>query len=67
MEDVLQSSYYKSPLGYDNIDWFVNEVRNLENKMVFYFKKTRKDIIMTKEDEKDFRNNNVSRFCLKNY
>ena len=24
LEDVLQSSYYKSPLGYDNVDWFVD-------------------------------------------
>ena len=39
LEDVLQSDYYKSPLGYDNVDWFVNEVIKLENKMTFYFKK----------------------------
>ena len=26
LEDVLQSGYYKSPLRYDNVDWFVNEV-----------------------------------------
>ena len=24
LEEVLQSGYYKSPLGYDNVDWFVN-------------------------------------------
>ena len=24
LEDVLQSGYYKSPLGYENVDWFVN-------------------------------------------
>ena len=40
LEDVLQSGYYKSPLGYDNVDWFVDEVIKLENKMAFYFKKT---------------------------
>ena len=39
MENVLQSEYYKSPLGYDNVDWFVNEVEKLENKMAFFFKK----------------------------
>ena len=39
LEDVLQSGYYKSPLGYDIVDWFVNEVIKSENKMAFYFKK----------------------------
>ena len=47
LEDVLKSDYYKSPLGYDNVDWFVDEVIKLENKMAFYFKNTKKDIIMT--------------------
>ena len=58
LEDVLESDYYESPLGYDNVDWFVNEVIKLENKMNFYFKNTKKDIIMTQEDKEDFDNNN---------
>ena len=62
MEDVLKSEYYKSPLGYNNVHWFVNEVKKLKNKMVFYFKNTKKGIIMTKEDEEDFENNNFCRF-----
>ena len=66
MEDVLKSGYYESPLGYDNVDWFVKEVIKIENKMVFFFKNTKKDIIMTQEDEKDYRNNNICRFCEKN-
>ena len=33
--------------------------------MVFYFKNTKKDIIMTQEDEEDFKNNNIYRFCEK--
>ena len=61
LEDVLKSDYYTSPLVYNNVDWFVNEVVNLENKMAFYFKKTKKDIIMTEENE-DFKNN-ICRFC----
>ena len=65
LEDALESGYYESPLGYDNVDWFVNEVINLENKMAFYFKNTKEDIIMTKEIEKDFKNNNNCRFCEK--
>ena len=64
LEDVLKIDYYKSPLGYNNVDWFVNEVIKLENKMAFNFKNTKKDIIMTEEDE-DYRNNNICRFCEK--
>ena len=34
--------------------------------MAFYFKNTKKDIIMTEKDEKDYRIKNVCRFCEKN-
>ena len=64
MEDVLKSEYYKSPLGYNNVDWFVDEVIKLENKMAFYFKNTKKDINMKQKDE-GYRNNNNCRFCEK--
>ena len=26
LDDVLKSGYHKSPLGYDNVDWFVKEL-----------------------------------------
>ena len=65
LEDVLKSDYYKSPLGNDNVDWFVDEVIKLENKMAFYFKNTKKDIIMTDDDEEEYRNDNVCRFWEK--
>ena len=65
IEDILKSDYYQSPLGYDNVDWFVDEVIRLENKMAFYFKNTNKDIIMTEENEEDFRNDKICRFCEK--
>ena len=65
LEDVLKSDYYKSPLGYNNVDWFIDEIIKLENKMAFYFKNTNKDIIMTQEDEEDYRNNDICRFCEK--
>ena len=65
LNDVLQSGYYQSPLSYNNVNWFVKEVINLENKMAFYFKETNKDIIMKQEDEEDFTNNNICRFCEK--
>ena len=66
MNGVLESGYYESPLGYDNVYWFVKEVIRLENKMAFYFKETKKDIIMSKENEEAFKNNNICRFCEKN-
>ena len=66
LEDVLQSSYYKSPLGYNNVDWFVDEVIKLEDKIAFFFKNTQKDIIMTEKDEEDYRNNNICRISEKN-
>ena len=47
--DVLKSGYYQSPLSYNNVDWIDNQVIKLENQMAFYFKNTKKDIIMTKE------------------
>ena len=33
--------------------------------MAFYFKNTKKDIIMGYKDEEDFKNNNICRFCEK--
>ena len=65
LEDVLKNGYYESPSGYDNVDWFVKEVINLENKMAFYFKSTKKKFVMTEDDEEDFKNNNICRFCEK--
>ena len=67
LEDVLQSSYKKSPLGFKNVDWFTDEVINLENKMSFDFKNTNKHIILTEKYEEDYRNNNICRFCEKEY
>ena len=64
LEDVLKSDYYKS-LGYDNVDWFIDEIIKLENKMTFNFKNANKDIVMTQEDEEDYQNNNICRFCEK--
>ena len=64
MEDVLESDYYESPLGYNNVHWFVNQVIKFKNKMAFYFKNTKKDIVMTEDDE-DYRKN-ICRVCEKN-
>ena len=65
LEDVLKSGFDESPLGHDNVDWYVNEVLKLENKMAFYFKITKKDIVMTEDDEKEYGKNNICRFCAK--
>ena len=65
LEDVLKSDYHKSPLGYENVNWFVDEIIKLENKMNFWFKNTNKDIIMTEEDNQDFENDSICRYCEK--
>ena len=65
MENVLESGYYVFPLGYDNVDWHVNQVIKLENKMAFFIKNTKKDIIMKQEDKENFDNNIFCRFCEK--
>ena len=52
-------------MGYINVDWFVDEVIELESKMNSYCGSTKKDIIMTEENEEDFKNNDICRFCEK--
>ena len=65
LEDVLKSGYYESPLGHENINWFVDEIVKLENKMNFWLKNTNNDIIMTEEDKQDFESDNICRYCEK--
>ena len=48
LEDVFKIGYYEFLLGYNNFDWFVKEVITLEKTMAFFFKNTKKDIIMKK-------------------
>ena len=67
LNNVLKSGYYHSPLGYENVDWFVYKMIKLENKMNFYFKNTKKDIVMSEEDEEHFRNTNICWFCEKEF
>ena len=52
-------------MGYDSVDWYVNEVIKLENKVAFHFKNTKKDIVMTENDEEDYKNINICRLCEK--
>ena len=42
LDGVLKNGYYRSSVGYNNVDWFVNEVIKLENKMAFYLKNSTK-------------------------
>ena len=66
-EDVLKSGYYNSNLDYGNVYWFVYEVMKRENKMTYYFENTKKDTIMTTEDEEDYKIDKICRFCEKNF
>ena len=31
LENVLKSGYYESPLGYNIVDWFVDEAKKIRN------------------------------------
>ena len=55
MDDVTKNGNHKSPLGYNNVDWFLDEVIKLEIKMIFYLKKTIKKILVTAENEENYR------------
>ena len=63
LSDVLRSGFYESNRDYDILEWFADEVIRLENKLVFNFKNTNKDINTTEEDEEHYRNTNICRFC----
>ena len=52
LNDVLESGYYESPLGYDNVDWFVKEVIRLEKKWPSILKKLRKISLCQKKMKK---------------
>ena len=66
LEDALKSDYYKPPLGYDNVDWFVDEIIKFKKEKTFFLEKTKEDINMTEQNEEDFKNYNICRFCAKN-
>ena len=60
LNDVFKSCYYSFPLGYDNVDWFKKEIIRLEKKI---FKDTNRYIILTEENEEEFKTNNVCPIC----
>ena len=57
LNDVLQSGCYESPLGY-HISDVLDELTKLEKKLTFYFKNTKKYIIMTEKDQEHQRKKN---------
>ena len=61
----MQSGCSEYLLGYDNVDWFVDEVIELEKKITFFFKNTRKHNRKTDNDEEGFKNFDVCRVCEK--
>ena len=62
LPSVLQSGYV-SNFGPNNVDWFVDEIIKLENKMNFYFKNTNVELNMLPEDEYNFENSDKCWFC----
>ena len=57
--------YYESPLDFDKIDWLLDAIQKIENIMAFCFKNSKKDNIMSEEDEDNCRSINICRFCAK--
>ena len=66
MDDILKSGCFESPLGCTNVDWSGSQFMKKENKVAFYFKITKKDIIMTEKDVEHYRKINICQFCEKN-
>ena len=62
LPSVLQSEYIFN-FGPNNVDWFVDEITKLENKMNFYFKNTNVELNMLPEDEYNFANSDKCWFC----
>ena len=58
--DVLQLN-----LGYNSVNWFVEEVVKLENKTNLFFKQPKEKFLMTQEDEEQYTNGNVCWFYEK--
>ena len=65
LDVVLKNDYFESPLGYNTVDWFLDEVIKLEIKIAFFLKKFNKDIKITEEKEQVYRNNIMCRFFEK--
>ena len=63
LNKVLKSSFFETSSGYDNVDWFVEEVIKLENKIPIFYENTNKDFIMAEEDEEHFRNKKICQNC----
>ena len=55
LPSILESGY-RSNFGPNNVDWFVDEIIKLENKMNFYFKITNVELKIIPEDEYNFAN-----------
>ena len=66
MNYFFKSGFYGSPLEYENVHLSVEEAVKLENKMVFYFKNSKKNIKMIEEDDEEYRKKLFIDFVRKN-
>ena len=64
LNDILQRGYFYSLLGYDNVNWFENEVIKLGKKELFSAI-LKKDIILSEEDDDHYRSTKNWWFCEK--
>ena len=65
LNNILKDGYYEFPLGFDNIEWFVDEIMKTELKKIFLFKNTMKDNILTEKNKTNYRNIIIFQFCEK--
>ena len=61
LHDVLESGYYESPLGYDIVDWFGNEIT--KKKIKFFLQNFYKVFLKSEEYEEHYRYKTFSHFC----
>ena len=62
LNDVLKKVSYETPIGYEDVDWFVDEVMILENKIFFYFKNSKRNFTLTEEDKEHYKIKKNCRF-----
>ena len=66
LNGALQNTSYEFLLHYDNVDWFIKEIRKKsENEMTFYFEITNKSFVMTEEHGENCKIDYICRFCEK--
>ena len=65
IDDNLISVFYSSLIGPNSVGRFVDEINNLENRIVFYFENTAKEEVMSEVGENHSTDNSTCWICEK--